>query len=162
MLGTQLATLFVAVGLMQVSAPPYVLEGDRVEQRFFAYTGRLAEYFQSLRVFLAEEAPSMLSDLDSEDLPDEPGVYGYQLLPRIVNEVNSALRESISSFSYSWPITEGYISNENQRLTDSQAQLQRIKVSDGPIPTTAFAALIQDYRELVDKSRENSGRGAQR
>ena len=146
-----IARLLLVIWFAQTSAaPPYVLEGDRVEQQFRAYTYRLAEYFESLRTLVAEDAPALLPELEQEDPPNEPGVYGYQLLPRIVEEAESSLRESISSFSYSWSVTAGYLRGENQRLGNSQTQLRRIRATDEPATLTIVRELIDDYRTLVD------------
>src|SRR5262245_61279461 len=88
------------------SSPAYVREGDRVEQVFRQYRDRLEKFHTALLTSILRDTPRLQSELS--EAPPQPVVYGYQLLPRIVN---NALGESrpVTTFTYSWPITRGYI-----------------------------------------------------
>src|SRR4051794_13051133 len=64
------------------SRAPYIREGDRVEQRFRAYRERLDGFHQILQSMIARDFPVLLSEL--QGAPPQPVVFGYQMLPRIV------------------------------------------------------------------------------
>src|SRR5262245_16087624 len=91
--------------------PAYAREGDRVEQEFRAYRDRLNQFFMSLRS-LIEQQPSAASTLPRLQLQDAPpstaARFGFGMLPRIV-DTPPAVVPPVSAFSYSWPITEGYL-----------------------------------------------------
>ena len=139
------ATATAAAGAQE----PYVQRGDRAERQFRLYTDRLDTFRQLLRETIASAAPDLLPELDREDPPPEPGVYGYQLLPAIVEE-SDARRRSISTFSYSWEATERYIENEARRLDSALGDLEAFGVSSAPIAPAAIRETIAQYRMLVD------------
>ncbi len=141
--------LTVTVTSTEAAQAPYVERGDRVERQFRLYTGRLDTFRQLLRETIVSAAPDLLPELDREDTPPEPGVYGYQLLPAIVEETD-ARRRSISTFSYSWEATERYIENEAQRLDSALGDLEAFRVSSAPIAPAAIRETIAQYRMLVD------------
>ena len=144
-----LLTVTVTVTSTEAAQAPYVERGDRVERQFRLYTGRLDTFRQLLRETIVSAAPDLLPELDREDPPPEPGVYGYQLLPAIVEETD-ARRRSISTFSYSWEATERYIENEAQRLDSALGDLEAFRVSSAPIAPAAIRETIAQYRMLVD------------
>lgn len=133
----------------EAAQAPYVQRGDRVERQFRLYTDRLDTFRQLLRETIVSAAPDLLPELDREDPPPAPGVYGYQLLPAIVEE-SDARRRSISTFSYSWEATERYIENEAQRLDSALGDLEAFRVSSAPIAPAAIRETIAQYRMLVD------------
>ncbi len=141
--------LLLTVTAAEAAQAPYVQRGDRAERQFRLYTGRLDTFRQLLRETIASAAPDLLPELDREDPPPEPGVYGYQLLPAIVEE-SDARRRSISTFSYSWEATERYIENEARRLDSALGDLEAFRVSSAPIAPAAIRETIAQYRMLVD------------
>ncbi len=144
-----LLTVTVTVTATEAAQAPYVQRGDRVERQFRLYTDRLDTFRQLLRETIVSAAPDLLPELDREDPPPEPGVYGYQLLPAIVEE-SDARRRSISTFSYSWEATERYIENEARRLDSALGDLEAFRVSSAPIAPATIRETIAQYRMLVD------------
>ena len=122
----------------------YIMEGDRVEAKFRLHRDNLERFFVSLRATVARRAPELL--LEFGDPPPEPVVFGYGLLPRIVAEFPSANDMSVSSFSYSWPITEGYVDGETQKLQRVEEDFEKVAVSVTPDVIEEF---IREYRTLV-------------
>lgn len=150
MVVTRLAIILLLTATSAEAAQlPYVERGDRVEGQFRLYTGRLDTFRQLLRETIVSAAPDLLPELDREDPPPEPGVYGYQLLPTIVEEAD-ARRRSISTFSYSWEATERYIENEARKLDAALGELEAFRISAIPIVSAAIREVIAEYRMLVD------------
>lgn len=141
----------VAGQASQAAAPPaYVREGDRVEQEFRTYRDKLDKFHETLRGNLQRDIPALLTEL--EDAPPQPVVYGYQLLPHIVD--NGPLdRKPVSTFSYSWPITRGYIDGEGIKLERALAELQQATQSTGIAKSAMMLSLIAEYKDLVNDQR---------
>jgi hypothetical protein len=146
----RIAGLLLVVWMAQTGAPSYVLRGDQVERQFRLHTEQLDEFFVLLREIVTGAAPELLPELDLEDPPPEPGVYGYQLLPPIVDELDAASRESVSTFSYSWLITQRYIEGETRKLGAARSDLLELRASDGTITLNVLEESIDGYRTLVD------------
>jgi len=132
------------------ATPAYVREGNRVETEFHGYTDRLTKYFQTLRATVErevspEDAAALLRKLETP--PPKGGVYGYQMLPRIVDIPQPPT--PIRSFSYSWPITEGYIKGEDGRLERAKTDLARVALVSRPEKLPRLTELIDQYAELV-------------
>lgn len=145
----RVAALLLALALLQTT-PAYVREGDRVEQQFHGYRDRLTQFFEDLRTAIgrdlnAEEAAPLLRDL--EKAPPQVGIYGYKLLPRIVDIPQPAT--PIRSFSYSWPITEGYIRGEGTRLENAKLTLAREAVVTRAEKLMLLTELVHQYRDLL-------------
>jgi hypothetical protein len=101
----------LSIALIQTQ-PAHVREGQRVELQFHGYRDRLTQFFEELRTTIQrdtspEDAATLLRQL--EKAPPAVGIYGYQMLPRIVDIPQPPT--PIRSFSYSWPITESYKKN---------------------------------------------------
>jgi len=132
------------------SAPAFVREGDRVEQEFRNYRNKLDKFHGELQATIKRDIPGMLSQL--EEAPPQPVVYGYQLVPRIV--ANAAVdRKPVTSFSYSWPITRGYIDGEGIKLERAQAQMQLALRATGVTKSALLLSLINSYKELLNDQR---------
>lgn len=143
----KVAAVLLLTALLQ--APAYVREGDRVVQQFHAYRDRLARFFGDLRTTIQretspEEAASLLRRL--EKAPPQIGVYGYKMLPRIVDIPQPPT--PIRSFSYSWPVTRGYIQSEDIKLDRATSDLERVSGSSGD-KLTLLSELVDRYAELV-------------
>jgi hypothetical protein len=130
--------------------PAYVREGDRIEQEFRAYRERLNRFFDELRGVIQQQTPAVRVQLPPlQDAPPRPVVYGYGVLPRIVDPPAGGL-EPVTVFSYSWPITEGYISGETIKLERAEAELREVpSEAAADDRTQAIAKLVREYRTLV-------------
>jgi hypothetical protein len=130
--------------------PAYVREGNRVETEFHGYTDRLTRFFQNLRSNVerelsADDASALLRRLET---PPSPAlIYGYQMLPKIVDIPVSPT--PIRTFSYSWPITQGYIQGEEARLDRAKADLARVAFVPAGQKFSVLSDLIDQYSELV-------------
>lgn len=137
----------------QVGTPPaYVVEGDRVEAGFRVHRDNLERFFVSLRDTVARRAPELLPGF--RDPPPEPVVFGYGLLPEIVDVFPVADDTPVSSFSYSWPITEGYVEGEIQKLR--QVNEDFLAIVDTITPAL-IGEFIDEYRTLVRNQRTVDG-----
>ncbi len=151
MLPIRLIGLWLAFWIGQADLPSaYVTEGDRVEQQFRLYRDNLERFFISLRGLVQREIPRLLPELELDGAPPEPGVYGYQLLPEIVDDPRTGNTERVSTFSYSWPITEGYIESEGSKLARVEADFQNVARA---VTENAMRNFIREYRALVENQR---------
>jgi hypothetical protein len=136
--------------------PPYVREGDRVEQEFLAYRERLGAFFTVLRGMIDQQPPgtaAALPELQQQDAP--PAVssrYGFGMLPRIVDTPVPA-SPPVSVFNYSWPITDGYIAGEKIKLDQADASLRNLSNVSTEEKGTAIRNLILEYRKLLANQR---------
>src|SRR5262245_23049035 len=131
-----------------LQAPPYVREGDRVAQEFRSHRDRLEQFFVDLRMTIQrevspEQGAALLRKL--EKAPPQTGIYGYKMLPRIIDIPQPPT--PIRSFSYSWPITETYIGGESVKLDRAKSDLARVSGSNGKLPL--LSELVDRYAELV-------------
>src|SRR5262249_27705650 len=108
--------------------PAYAREGDRIEQEFLAHRDRLIAFFSELRS-TADEQPATpgvtVQRLQPQEAPPpSAGIrFGYGVLPRIVDNPPAAA-PPVSVFSYSWPITDGYIAGERTKLERAEERLR--------------------------------------
>src|SRR5215467_10576758 len=131
---TSLALLAALLMGQSDERPPYVREGDRVEQDFLEYREQLTEFFTVLRSMIDQQpsnAAAALPPLQQQDAPPAlSSRFGFGLLPRIV-DAPLAASPPVSVFNYSWPITDGYIAGEKIKLQQADAKLRSISnVSD--------------------------------
>jgi hypothetical protein len=131
--------------------PPHVREGDRIEQQFRSFRNRLQEFFTTLRGLMDQQAPPVAL-VRLTDAAPVPVRYGYGMLPRIVEPPASA-GDPVRVFSYSWPITEGYIAGETQRLEAAEANLRELAAAEGERRTELLAGLVREYRLLAANQR---------
>jgi hypothetical protein len=149
-------TLVLALIAGQTGTPSYVREGDRVEQEFELFRNRLNAFFISLRSMIDEQPTGTsvtLPRLQSQDAP--PPVtprFGFGVLPRIVEDPPPG-NPPVSVFSYSWPITDGYIAGEKTRLDQAEAELQTVSTAAGDAKLLMIRKLILEYRTLVANQR---------
>jgi len=135
---------------------PYAREGERVEQEFRTYRDRLNAFFIALRAAIDQAATSAsisLPRLQQEDAPPPSATrFGYGILPRIVDGPVAGV-PPVSVFSYSWPITEGYIAGENEKLRLAEAELQVLRDASGDDKTKHISSLVREYRNLLTNHR---------
>jgi hypothetical protein len=136
----------------QTTEPPaYVREGDRIEQQFRTYRDRLNGFFTALRTQIQQQPPAVRGQLPPlQDAPPPAVAYGYGMLPRIIDPPADGKLEPVAVFSYSWPITEGYISGETIKLELAEAELSKVASSTAEDDTLqTMAQLVREYRTLV-------------
>jgi hypothetical protein len=133
----------------QSSRPAYVVEGDRVEQEFSVHRDRLEGFFVELRTLIEQGVPSLVPELEPDDAPPETGVYGYQLLPPVVEEYRTG-GERVTTFTYSWNVTRSYIDSERGKLDDAWAEMRRLTTA---ISLERARGLIEQYHDLVDNQK---------
>jgi hypothetical protein len=137
--------------------PSYIREGERIEQTFRNYRDRLNSFFTVLRTMIDQQpsgASATLPRLQQQDAPPLASTarYGYGVLPRIVDALPPA-NPPVSVFSYSWPITDGYISGENLRLDQAEGELRSAQNVSGEARTSQLGDLVFEYRKLVANQR---------
>src|SRR5262245_52540571 len=136
--------------------PPYLREGERVEQEFRAYRERLNALFTVLRTMIDQQPPTTTATLPRLQQQDAPPAltsrYGYGILPRIVDSPPPA-NPPVSVFNYSWPITDGYIAGENIKLDQAEATLRNVPNASREDKTALISNLILDYRRLLANQR---------
>jgi len=132
--------------------PAYEREGDRVEQEFRAYQEKLTAFFASVRA-LNEQQPVTMQLPRLQDAAPAPILYGYGVLPRIVEAAPAGSAPSVASFSYSWPATETYIKNEEIKLDQAKTDLAGIGGASAEARTTIIANAGRDYRTLLADQR---------
>ena len=128
----------------------YVREGERAQQQFHTHRNRLAQFFEDLRAAVQrdlspEDAAGLMRRL--EKAPPQVGIYGYRLLPRIIDIPQPPT--PIRSFSYSWPITEGYIRAEATKLDTAKSDLARVAVATRGEKLPLLTELVGQYLEFV-------------
>jgi hypothetical protein len=155
-LGIALSLLLAVLPVQTDEVPAYAREADRVEQEFRAYRERLGALFTSLRATIDLQPPAAaatLRGLQQQDAPPPTAArVGYGVLPRLVDGLSTAAA-SVSAFSYSWPITEGYIAGENVKLGRAESDLNDIPGAPSDGKTALIANLILEYRKLLANQR---------
>src|SRR5438034_583115 len=98
-------------------------------------------------------AAATLPRLQPQDAPPPAAArFGYGVLPRIV-DTPPAGNPPVSVFSYSWPITDGYIAGENIKLDRAEADLQGAGSASADAKTALIGDLILEYRKLLTNQR---------
>src|SRR5262249_10279043 len=125
-------------------------------QAFQTYRDRLNAFFTLLRSTINQQptgAAAALPRLQQQDAPPPASArVGFGVLPRIVDTPPPAV-PPVSVFSYSWPITDGYITGENIKLGQAEAAFQTLSEVSDDVRTTRLANLILEYRKLLTNQR---------
>jgi hypothetical protein len=130
----------------------YLLRGDLVEQEFRDYHKALNAFYGNLRQIIERDAPDLAPDL--ADAPPQPVVFGYQLLPRLVEPRPDADPQSLQTREYSWPLTEGYIRGEFTKLRTVQERLNGATEKTANDDRHALLKQVaSNYRELVGNEK---------
>jgi len=143
------AVALLSLTLLQAQ-PSYVREGNHVQQQFHGYRDRLAQFFEELRTAIQRDLPPNQSApllRQMEKAPPPVGIFGYGMLPRIVDIPQPPT--PIRSFSYSWPITESYIQGEESKLERAKSDLVRLAAVSREARPVRFSDLVTQYRELI-------------
>jgi hypothetical protein len=136
--------------------PAYARESERIEQEFSAYRDRLNKFFTTLRSMIDQQPASASINLPRLELQDSQVSanvrFGYGVLPRIVEAPPPAI-PPVSVFSYSWPITDGYIAGEKIRLDQAEEQLRAVADASSEMRSSLIRKLILDYRTMAANQR---------
>jgi hypothetical protein len=137
-------------GAQTEDPPAYVREGDRIEQEFRVYRERLSQFFDVLRGLIQRQPQTVRVQLPPlQTAPPPPVVYGYGVLPQIVEAPADGKIEPVTVFSYSWPITDGYIAGETVKLERAEAELRELPNAGADDQSQMIAKLVREYRTLV-------------
>lgn len=137
--------------------PAYAREGDRIEQEFLAHRDRLIAFYSTLRGLLDQQPPASAASLPKLQIQDAPPPatairFGYGVLPRIVDDVTSG-SPPVTVFSYSWPITDGYIAGEGVKLDRAEETLQYVSKAPVEQRPKLITDLVAEYRRLLINQR---------
>jgi hypothetical protein len=127
--------------------PAYVVRGKETEVRQRALKERLGRLRDALAAALERGAPELLPSLE----PPPPGIFGYQLLPRVIRDAPPPPRARPRVVSYSWAWTDTLIAQEMAALDRLEAQVAQIPPSGADSAT--YQALAAGYRKAVDRRR---------
>jgi hypothetical protein len=151
--------IVLALSFLTVQAderPAYAREGDRVEQEFLAERDRLTNLYATLRGLLGQQATGVtvvLPPLQPQDAPPAAGSrFGYGMLPHLVDSARTP-EPPVSVFSYSWPITEGYIAGEGVKIDRAEESLQQAAAAPEETKARIISSLISEYRNLMTNHR---------
>jgi hypothetical protein len=151
--------LSLALAFLTVQAderPAYAREGDRIEQEFLAQRDRLTTFYATLRSLLGQQPAGVAAVLPSLQPQDAPAAassrFGYGVLPKIVDPARTPTPQ-VSVFSYSWPITEGYIAGERVKLDRAEESLQQAAAYPEETKAKIISNLISEYRALLTNHR---------
>jgi hypothetical protein len=153
------AILALALSFLTAQAderPAYAREGDRVEQEFLAERDRLTTLYATLRNLLGQQpagGTAALPPLQPQDAPPAAGSrFGYGVLPKIIDSAKNP-EPPVSVFSYSWPITEGYIAGERVKIDRAEESLQQAASASEETKAKIISSLITEYRNLMTNHR---------
>ncbi|HEY2383885.1 MAG TPA: hypothetical protein VGK48_22140 [Terriglobia bacterium] len=152
-----LVLIMVLLTAQAEDRPAYAREGDRIEQEFLAHRDRLIQFFSALRTLLDNQPSTpgiVLPKLQAQDAPPaSAGIrFGYGVLPRITDS-RTAGAPPVSVFSYSWPITDGYIAGEGVKLDRAEASLGDAEKAPPEERAKLISDLVAEYRRLLNNQR---------
>jgi hypothetical protein len=134
----------------------YAREGDRIEQEFLEHRDRLTTFFSTLRSLMDQQPVGVgvsLPRLEPQDKPPSASArFGYGVLPKITDAA-SVENPPVSVFSYSWPITDGYIAGERVKLDQAEARLREAVSAASEAKASVIAGLVTEYRTLLANHR---------
>jgi hypothetical protein len=127
------------------SRPPYLQRGDEVEARYRSYRQRLEHFFENFGAQIEIDAPDLHAKLRAARPVAVP--YGYGILPKVVPDPPRTKRLRITSVSYSWRRTDGFIDRDLARLEKLETRLSHAS------PATEerrreWAKMVEEYETL--------------
>ena len=138
-----------AAGTPRFDPRAYLARGDQVENRYDAYSKRLAQHYAALIASVQEHAPDLLANLQ----PREPILHGYQILPRILPDAPAEMHDHTSPVAYSWPWTDRLIDHEMRELSRSELQLRRAAKTTSIERRDILERLALDYGQQSRRLR---------
>jgi hypothetical protein len=127
-------------------APAFVRRGNQVEELYRAYVAAMREYHEALLATLKADAPDLLPILSPE--PPKPVPYGYQLLPQWISDVPLGPPGPLSSTSYTWSRTEGFIVAEVPRIKTEAEKLANAQKGTPAERHSALQQVASGYSQL--------------
>jgi hypothetical protein len=131
--------------------PAYVRRGDQAEQHFREHRNKLAAFHAALRAYVEIRASQLLPQMD--DAPPQPVVWGYDILPEIVDEPAQPGGVRFASRRYNWKLTDEYVSGEEEKLRRATLELDRLRRLPANNGVEAVEGLIREYRNLVGNQK---------
>ena len=127
------------------SRAPYLKRGDLLEAKYGAYRKELEGFFTELRRRVEKAAPELLPKLE----PPAAVPYGYQLLPKIVQDAPFATAKSRIRLSpFSWSRTDSLLVRDQRKLK-SLAGLVADARNGGAGSAPDYPKLVDEYQKLV-------------
>jgi len=138
------------------SESAYIVRGNQVEAHQHELKERLDRFYTSLSEQLQHEDPgllAMLGPLLTTLKPPPPLAYGYQVLPRIIEDGPPGSVTKPHVATYSWPWSETLISREMMTLDRLQSDLATASKNPADGKRAAYEAIIAEYKKAVDRRR---------
>lgn len=128
--------------------PPYLQRGDEVELRYRGYRERLERFFESFGARLETGAPDLAGKL--REAPPALVPYGYGILPKLVPDpAKKAGVWRVTSVSYSWRRTNGFIDRDLGILEKLETRLARTTPASSEDPRPEWTKMVDEYRTLA-------------
>ena len=125
----------------------WVRRGRVVEARQRALNLRVQQLHDTLAAVLRQDAPDLLPRLE----PPHDVATGYQLLPRIVDDLAAAPAvQDLQPVRYSWPWSETLLDDELKavaRLDSGRASVAYAR------SRSALDSLVAEYRRLIERKK---------
>ncbi|HEX6436736.1 MAG TPA: hypothetical protein VF182_06370 [Candidatus Binatia bacterium] len=129
----------------QSNVPLHVQRGNKVQEKYDAYTERLHAYYESLVAALQVGTPELLPILE----PPHPLQHGYQILPNIVPDPAPLTKSARpQSAQYSWPWTDHLIESASSEVGQSVEELRRALSLEPKMQQVAYRQLATRYRKM--------------
>jgi hypothetical protein len=144
-----LAGFSLATAAGAAERPPYLVRGDVVEARYNQYRAALAAAHGKLAGLVAAAAPDLVPAL--EKATREPAPAGYQVLPRIVEDLPLRTDPRPVTNRYSWPRCEALITRELSRIAVLEETLAMIVAQADRRP--ALTDLVAGHDSLYAAQR---------
>jgi hypothetical protein len=138
-----------AAGTSRFDLRAYLDRGDQVENRYDAYSKRLAKHYAAVIAAVKEHAPDLFAHLQ----PREPILEGYQVLPRILADAPAKMHDPTNPVAYSWPWTDRLIDNELRRIIRSEGELRRAAETTAKERNDILQRLVLDYGQQSRRLR---------
>jgi hypothetical protein len=119
---------------------PYLSRGDQLEAKYAVYRQELEAFYNELHSRVEKAAPELRSKLE----PPAAVPYGYQILPKIVDDPPSTPAKRIKFSPFSWSRTDTLLVRDRRKLDT----LKRLLLNESNGRTPDYAALVAEYRKL--------------
>jgi hypothetical protein len=129
--------------------PEYVVRGKQTEVHQREFAERLGRLYDAVAAALKRDAPDLLPTLDPP--PSPPGVFGYQILPRILPDRPQPPPAKPQVVSYSWGWSDTLFAQNTAEVVRLEAELARVSTSG--VDRAAYQALVAAYHKAVDRRR---------